>query len=339
MTDRRRDRYMRGLRRAIFLGLSGLLLILWASSSASAQIAPEVTITCQPSVVELDVSAGESGEGFSKCQVENQNLYEVTVEMTVSDSSDNIDTTLGEISLVIPSMELVDVDVTFAADIRSPSESTSFEINATVTKAGLFDLHEMLQQSSLDEIQVEIMDFIDFEYTATGLTLNSAPGESFNISAKVRNTGNVLITVDFIVSNAEELALKGINCAPTTPVLTLKTSEYVDQVIMGCTVSDDFEESEELKIKVYAKASGEGEEKSSEDTDVRVSISVAEEGGFGGLGGLTDDISEENMQILIYGGGGLLALLVVLIILVKVMKRGGPSDSAEWDEDDFDFDL
>ena len=339
---------MRGLRRAIFLGLSGLLLILWASSSASAQIAPEVTITCQPSVVELDVSAGENekGEGSSQCQVENQNLYEVTVEMTVSDpfKSDNIICWFGnmegvEISLVIPSMGLAYVDVTFAAEIRSPSESTSFEINATVTKAGLFDLHEMLQQSSLDEIQVEIMDFIDFEYTATGLTLNSAPGESFNISAKVRNTGNVLITVDFIVSNAEELALKGINCAPTTPVLTLKNSEYVDQVIMGCTVSDDFEESEELKIKVYAKASGEGEEKSSEDTDVRVSISVAEEGGFGGLGGLTDDISEENMQILIYGGGGLLALLVVLIILVKVMKRGGPSDSAEWDEDDFDFDL
>lgn len=330
---------MRGLRRAIFLGFSGFLLILWASSNTSAQIAPEVSITCQPSVVKLDVSPGQSGEGFSNCQVENKALYEVTVELAISDESNNIDTTLGDILLVIPGNGMEEVDVKFKADIRSPSESVPFEINATITKAGLIALNEAIQPSTNANIQVEIMDFIDFEYTSTGLTLNSVPGESFNISAKVRNTGNVLIEVDFIVSNAAELDLKGINCAPTIPILTLETSAYVDQVVMQCTVSDDFEESEELKIKVYAKAKGEGLEKSSEDAYVRVSISVAEEGGFGGLGGLTDDISEENMQILMYAGGGLLALLVVLIILMKVLKRGGSSASAEWDDDDFDFDL
>jgi hypothetical protein len=330
---------MGGLHRAIILGLSGLLLILWASSNVSAQIVPEVSITCQPSVVELDVSPGQSGEASSNCQVVNKALYEVTVELGISDASDNIDTTLGDTLLVIPGNGMEEVNVKFTADTRSPSESTAFEINATITKAGLIALNEAVQPSTNANIQVEIMDFIDFEYTSTALTLNSVPGESFNISAKVRNTGNVFIEVDFIVSNAAELGLKGINCAPKSPTLTLETSAYVDQVVMQCTVSDDFEESEELKIKVYAKAKGEGLEKSSEDAYVRVSISVAGEGGFGGLGGLTDDISEEDMQLLMYAGGGLLALLVVLIILVKVLKRGGSSASAEWDDDDFDFDL
>jgi hypothetical protein len=320
----------------VFLGLSGLLLVLWASSNASAQIAPEVSITCQPSIVELDVSPGQSGEGFSNCQVENKALYEVTVELSISDSSNNIDTILGKILLVIPGNGMEEVDVTFSADIRSPGETASFEINATVTKAGLIPLNENIQQSTNANVQVEIMDFIDFEYSSTGLTLNSAPGDSFNISAKVRNTGNVEIDVDFIVSNADELDLKGINCVPTLG-LTLETSDYVDQNVMQCTVSDDFEESEELKIKVYAMATGQGLKKESGDTYVSVSISVPDEGGFG-LGGLTDDISEENMK-LIYAGGGLLALLVVLIILVKVLKRGGSSASAEWDDDDFDFDL
>jgi len=323
----------------IFLGFSGLLLILWASSNASAQITPEASITCQPSIVELDVSPGQSGEGFSNCQVDNNALYEVTVELSISDASNNIDALLGKILLVIPANGMEEVDVTFSADIRSPGETASFEINATVTKAGLIPLNEAIQPSTNANVKVEIMDFIDFEYASTGLTLNSAPGDSFNISAKVRNTGNVFIEVDFIVSNAAELGLKGINCAPKSPTLTLETSAYVDQVVMQCTVSDDFEESEELKIKVYAKAKGEGLEKSSEDAYVRVSISVAGEGGFGGLGGLTDDISEEDMQLLMYAGGGLLALLVVLIILVKVLKRGGSSASAEWDDDDFDFDL
>jgi len=327
---------MRSLRRVVFLGFSGLLLILWASSNASAQIAPEVSITCQPSIVELDVSPGQSGEGFSNCQVENKALYEVTVELSISDASNNIDTTLGKILLVIPGSGMEEVDVTFSADIRSPSETASFEINATVTKAGLIALNEAIQPSTNANVQVEIMDFIDFEYSSTGLTLNSAPGDSFNISAKVRNTGNVEIDVDFIVSNADELALKGIVCTQTLG-LTLETSDYVDQNVMQCTVKDDFEESEELKIKVYAVAAGQGLKKESGDTYVSVSISVPDEGGFG-LGGLTDDISEENMK-LIYAGGGLLALLVVLIILVKVLKRGGSSASAEWDDDDFDFDL
>ena len=319
----------------VFLGLSGLLLILWASSNASAQITPEASITCQPSIVKLDVSSGQ-GEGFSNCQVDNNALYEVTVELSISDASDNIDTILGKILLVIPGNGMEEVDVTFSADIRSPGETASFEINATVTKAGLIPLNENIQQSTNANVQVEIMDFIDFEYSSTGLTLNSAPGDSFNISAKVRNTGNVEIDVDFIVSNADELDLKGINCVPTLG-LTLETSDYVDQNVMQCTVSDDFEESEELKIKVYAVATGQGLKKESGDTYVSVSISVPNEGGFG-LGGLTDDISEENMK-LIYAGGGLLALLVVLIILVKVLKRGGSSASAEWDDDDFDFDL
>ena len=327
---------MRSLRRVVFLGLSGLLLILWASSNASAQIAPEVSITCQPSIVELDVSPGQSGEGFSNCQVENKVLYEVTVELSISDSSNNIDTILGKILLVIPGNGMEEVDVTFSADIRSPGETVSFEINATVTKAGLIPLNENIQQSTNANVQVKIMDFIDFEYSSTGLTLNSAPGDSFNISAKVRNTGNVEIEVDFFVSNADELDLKGINCVPTLG-LTLETSDYVDQNVMQCTVSDDFEESEELKIKVYAVATGQGLKKESGDTYVSVSISVPDDGGFG-LGGLTDGISEENMKI-IYAGGGLLALLVVLIILVKVLKRGGSSASAEWDDDDFDFDL
>jgi hypothetical protein len=322
----------------VFLGFLGLLLILWASSNASAQITPEVSITCQPSIVELDVSPGQSGEGFSNCQVENKALYEVTVELSISDPSNNIDTLLGKILLVIPGSGMEEVDVTFSADIRSPSETVDFEINATVTKAGLIALNENIQPSTNANVQVKIMDFIDFEYTSTGLTLNSAPGDSFNISAKVRNTGNVEIEVDFFVSNAEELDLKGINCIETPLQLILETSGYVDQIVLYCGVSDDFEESEEVKIKVYAKAKGKGLEKSSEDVYVRVSISVTEEGGFG-LGGLTDDISEENMQLLVYTGAGLLALLVVLIILVKVLKRGGPSASVEWDDDDFDFDL
>ena len=235
---------MGGLHRAIILGLSGLLLILWASSNVSAQIVPEVSITCQPSVVELDVSPGQSGEASSNCQVVNKALYEVTVELGISDASDNIDTTLGDTLLVIPGNGMEEVNVKFTADTRSPSESTAFEINATITKAGLIALNEAVQPSTNANIQVEIMDFIDFEYTSTALTLNSVPGESFNISAKVRNTGNVFIEVDFIVSNAAELGLKGINCAPKSPTLTLETSAYVDQVVMQCTVSDDFEESE-----------------------------------------------------------------------------------------------
>ena len=340
MTDRRWDRSMRSLHRVMFLGFSGLLLILCVSSNASGQVAPitpDVSITCQPTNLQLDVSPGQSGEGVSNCQVENKAMYEVTVELSISDASDNIDATLGSILLVIPGSGMEEVNVEFEASIRSPSETASFEINATVTKAGLIPLNEAIQQSTNAIIQVEIMDFIDFEYSSTGLTLNSAPGDTFNISAKVRNTGNIEIEVDFFVSNAEELSVKGVICVQTPFQLILETSGYVDQIVLHCTVDEDFEESEDLKIKVYAEAKGQGLEKSSGDAFVSVSISVPDDGSFG-LGGLTDDITEENMK-LIYAGGGLLALLVVLIILVKVLKRGGSSASAEWDDDDFDFEL
>ena len=267
-------------------------------------------------------------------------MYEKTVELSITseDESTLISTSLSDQNLVVAAGATEEVSITFNANLRSPVESTTFELNATVTKLGSVPLNEQVQSTTSADISTSIQGFIDLEYSATAFTLNSKPGETFNISAKVRNIGNVEVEIMFKISNAAEISAMGVECSQLSFDTSMQPGAYFDEEVMSCTVPDDFEKSKEFTIKMFARALSAAEQfyRDTDDENVKVSIEVPSEGGFGGL---TEDLSEEDKQMLIYAGGGLVAVLVLLIVVLKISRRKGGGGVEAWDDEDFDFEL
>jgi len=334
---------VRTVNRVLLLSIVCLFALNFTTAEAQAQFEVEVTLQCEKSTsnpVTLDVSPGSSGSESIICQVENGAMYEKTVELTIStddeDTSTNIGTSLSDQNLVIAAGATEEISITFSADIRTPVERTGFEFNATVTKLGSAPLNEQFQSTTTANIDAEIEGFIDLEYSATAFTLNSKPGETFNISAKVRNIGNVEIEMMFKIRNTAELSAMGVECSQLPFESLMQPGAYFDEDVMSCTVSDDFEKSKEFTTKMYARAEWGGEQFETEDENAKVSIEVPSEGGFGGL---TENLSEEDKQMLIYAGGGLVGVLVLLIVVLKISRNKGGGGVDAWDDEDFDFEL
>ncbi len=330
---------VRTVNRVLLLGIVCLFALNFTTAEAQAQFEVEVSLQCQPDSVELDVSSGSSGEETIVCQIENGALYEKTVELSITSQgeSTSISTSLSNQNLVVAAGATEEVSITFTANLRSPVEDTNFELNATVTKLGSVPLNEQVQSTTSADISASIQGFIDLEYSATAFTLNSKPGETFNISAKVRNIGNVEVEMMFKISNNAELSAMGVECSQLPLGFnTFQLGGYFDEEVMSCTVPDDFEKSKEFTIKMYARAEWSGEQFETADETVKVSIEVPSEGGFGGL---TEDLSQEDKQMLIYAGGGLVGVLVLLIVVLKISRRKGGGGVEAWDDEDFDFEL
>ncbi len=333
---------VRTVNRVLLLGIVCLFVLNFTTAEAQAQFEVEVTLQCQPDSVELDVSSGSNGEETIVCQIENGAMYEKTVELSINsqDESTSISTSLSDQNLVVAAGATEEVSITFSANLRSAAESTNFELNATVTKLGSVPLNEQVQSTTSTDISTSIKGFIDLEYSATAFTLKSEPGESFNISAKVRNIGNVEAEMMFKISNAAELSEMGVMCIPIPPILfdlNMEPGAYFDEDVMACGVSEEFDKSKEFNIKMLVTASAIGTPSfESDDENVKVSVVVPSEGGFGGL---TEDLSQEDKQMLIYAGGGLVAVLVLLIVVLKISRRKGGGGVEAWDDEDFDFEL
>jgi len=334
---------VRTVNRVLLLGIVCFFALNFTAAEAQAQL--EVEVTCEKSTsnpVILDVSPGSSGSESMICQVENSAMIEKTVELTISPNEGDpteIDTSLSDQNLVIAAGASEEVTITFSADIRTPAERMKFELNATVTKLAAVPVPEQFQSTTTAEMDAEVMDFIDLEYSATAFTLKSKPGDTFNITAKVRNIGNVEVEVLFKISNTDELSAMGIECSQILLVpqdSLMQTGAYFDEDVMSCTVPDDFEKSKEFTIKMYARAQTATKQFDTEDENVKVSIEVPSEGGFGGL---TEDLSEEDKQMLIYAGGGLVSVLVLLIVVLKISRNKGGGGVDAWDDEDFDFEL
>lgn len=331
---------MRTVQRALLLGLACLLAMQLYSQDVQAQIEVDVTLTCESNLVELDVSPGSSGSDVVVCTIENGAMYEKTVALSLNISGNEVDGSLSDSQVVVPGGSTEEVSLTFEASIRSESADFSVDLDATVEKIGMIPLNQQVQSTQTHSLTVSILAFTSLDYSATAFTLNSAPGESFNISAKVRNTGNTPVEVDFFISNNDEILAKGIDCKSEPTIRDLDLNGYVDQTAMQCTVSSDYEKSEEVVIKMYARAGTYGVATDltyiSPDENVRVSVEVPSEGGFSSL---TEDLSEEDLQVLMYAGGGLLLLLIVLIVMVRISRSRGGGGVDAWDDEDFDFEL
>ena len=339
MTEARQGVDMGRLGRLAVLAFCGLAVLLLSAAETEAQSPiPGVSLTCLQSAITLDVSPGASGEGSTICQVENTAIYEETIELDIIGTGD-VDASISDQILVISGGGMEEVTITFEAPIRSPAEDSSWTLNATVTKVQLIPLNEQLQQKSELNLLVSIEQYLLLELSAPGFTIKVEPGEDFNITAKLRNTGNVKADVDFRISNGGELVAAGISCISVPAINGMAINAYADMVVIFCTVDSDIDESDEVVIKMHARAKGGGDEYLSEDVSVRISIEVEDEGGLGGLGSLTKDISKEDMQLLMYVGGGLLALLVILFVTVKISREKGAGGYEVWDDEEFDFEL
>ena len=328
---------MRTVQRALLLGLACLLAIQLYSQDVQAQLEVDVTLTCESNQVELDVSPGSGGSESVVCSIENGAMYEKTVALSLNISGNDVDASLSDSQVVVAASSTEQVSLTFEAAIRSESADFSVDLDATVEKIGMVPLNQQVQSTQTHSLTVSILAFTELEYSATAFTLKSAPDESFNISAKVRNTGNIPVDVDFFISNNDEILAKGIDCKSEPTIRDLELNGYVDQTAMQCTVSSDYEKSEEVVIKMYARAKKTSDlEYISPDQSVRVSVEVPSEGGFSSL---TEDLSEEDLQVLMYAGGGLLLLLIVLIVMVRISRSRGGGGVDAWDDEDFDFEL
>ena len=141
----------------------------------------------------------------------------------------------------------------------------------------------------------------------------------------------------FKISNAAEISAMGVECSQLSFDTSMQPGAYFDEEVMSCTVPDDFEKSKEFTIKMFARVdTNQYSEFNTEDENVKVSVEVPSEGGFGGL---TEDLSEEDKQMLIYVGGGLVGVLVLLIVVLKISRNKGGGGVDAWDDEDFDFEL
>ena len=328
---------VRTVSRVMLLGVACLMVTLLCSQEAKAQLEVDITLDCEDSQVELDVSPGSGGSTTVTCSIENGALYEKTVALSLNITGTDVDGSLSDNQVVVAASTTEEVTLTFEAPIRTESNDYSVDLEATVTRIGMVPLNEQVQSTQSKSLEVSVLAFASLDYSATAFTLKGEPGDSFNISAKVRNTGNTQVNVDFFIKNNDEILAKGIDCKPEPTVNDLDLNGYIDQTAMQCTISSDYEKTEEVVIKMYARAKKAPDiEYISPDENVRVSVEVPSEGGFSSL---TEDLSEEDLQLLMYAGGGLVVLLVVLIIMVKISRSRGGGGVDVWDDEEFDFEL
>lgn len=321
----------------MLLGLACLIVTLLCSQQAKAQLEVDITLDCEDSEVDLDVSPGSGGSEKVTCTIENGALYEKTVSLSLNITGNDVDGTLSDNQVVVAASTTEEITLTFEAPIRTESNDYSVDLEATVVRIGMVPLNEQVQSTQTKSLQVSVKAFASLDYSATAFTLKGAPGESFNISAKVRNTGNTQVNVDFFIRNNDEILAKGIDCKSEPTVNNLDLNGYIDQTAIQCFISSDYEKTEEVVIKMYARAKGTSAvEYISPDETVRVSVEVPSEGGFGSL---TEELSEEDLQLLMYAGGGLVAILVVLIVMVTISRKRGGGGVDAWDDDEFDFEL
>ena len=85
----------------MLLGIACLMVTLLCSQEAKAQLEVDITLDCEASQVELDVSPGSGGSATVTCSIENGALYEKTVALSLNITGTDVDGSLSDNQVVV----------------------------------------------------------------------------------------------------------------------------------------------------------------------------------------------------------------------------------------------
>ncbi len=316
------------MRRAL-LAVAVVLFSSFAIPVASAQVLPEVILSCDQTDINIDVSPSGGRTATLDCIAENPTSYIEDVDLTVEVDIGNSYPSL----ITIPANGEIEFQVTFIADANAQPMSMVFNLTAEVTEVNGITW----SWASADDEFIGNVHILPFHYIAldmNSMTRNLEAGKSDTVLVELTNQGNE--AGEFNVFLNEEMSLEnaGFVWEQYSATVTIDPDDTV-------TLSFNFtapspEEATEFQIEFcgYAKSDATNDKCDS----FKLNVEAAPKDTLGTVGSVIGLDDQTTMMIIIGGGGGLGLLLVMMIVLKvgKAKKRRIASIPAD---DDFDDDL
>jgi uncharacterized membrane protein len=316
------------MRRAL-LAVVVVLLSSISVPNASAQVLPEVILSCEQTDINIDVSPSGSRTATLDCTAENPTSFVEDVDLSVEVDIGNSYPS----SITIPANSETEFTVTFAADANAQPANMELNITAEVTAVNGITW----SWASADDEFSGNVHILPFQYLAldmNSMTRNLEADATDTVLVELTNQGNeagefnVFLNEEMILENA------GFVWEQYSATVTIDPDETV-------TLSFNFtaptpEEVTEFQIEFcgYAKSDATNEKCDS----FKLNVEAAPKDALGTVGSVIG-MDDETTMMMIIGGGGGLGLLLVMMVVLKVGKAKKRRIASLPAEDDFDDEL
>ena len=312
--------------------LLAVVVVLFSSfviPTASAQVIPEVRLSCEQTDINIDVSPSGSRTAILDCIAENPSSLtediDISVEVDIGNSYPE--------SLTIPPNGETEFQVTFIADANAQPASMVFNITAEVTEVNGITWS---WASADDEFSgnVHILPFHYIALDMNSMTRNLEAGTADTVLVELTNQGNE--AGEFHVFLSEEMSLEnaGFVWEQYSTTATINPGETVTLTFNFSAPSP--EEATEFQIEFcgYAKSDATNEKCDS----FKLNVEAVPKDALGTVGSAIG-IDDQTTMMMIIGGGGGLGLLLVMMVVLKVGKAKKKRTASLQTSDDFDDDL
>ena len=316
------------MRRAL-LAVVVVLFSSFAIPVASAQVLPEVILSCDQTDINIDVSPSGGRTATLDCIAENPSSLtedvDISVEVDVGNSYPS--------SLTIPPNGETEFQVTFIADANAQPMSMVFNITAEVTAVNGITWS---WASADDEFSgnVHILPFHYIALDMNSMTRNLEAGKSDTVLVELTNQGNE--AGEFHVFLNEEMSLEdaGFVWEQYSAMVTIDPDDTVTLSFNFTAPSPEEDTEFQIEFCGYAKSDATNEKCDS----FKLNVEAAPKDALGTVGSVIG-MDDETTMMMIIGGGGGLGLLLVMMVVLKVGKAKKRRIASLPVDDDFDDEL
>lgn len=181
-----------------------LVALIPCNPSAEAQIHPEVSITCSPSNIVIDVAPGDTRTGSTTCTAENPTVYVEQVDLSLM--SDGLANS-GPSSITVPAGGTTDFELTFRGESQMPEGQRMATLSYVVNTANGVPCPTC--QNEEVNMLIVIRQFAMFRVEVELPPVNVEVGCSNYIEFKVYNDGNAMDQFKFSLANLDGLIQDG----------------------------------------------------------------------------------------------------------------------------------
>ena len=312
--------------------LLAVVVVLFSSfviPNASAQVFPEVSLSCEQTDINIDVSPGGGRTATLDCIAENPSSFTEDVDLTVEVDIGN--SYPGSIS--IPANGETEFQVTFTSDANAQPASMVFNITAEVTTWN----GAPMSWASVDDEFSGNVHILPFQYLAldmNSMTRNLEAGVSDTVLVELSNQGNEAGEFHVFLKDSGGLEIAGFVLEQYMATATIDPDETVTFSFNFSAPSPEEATEFQLEFCGYAKSDATNEKCDS----FKLNVEAVPKDALGTVGSAIG-IDDQTTMMMIIGGGGGLGLLLVMMVVLKVGKAKKKRTASLQTSDDFDDDL
>jgi len=183
--------------------------IIPPQNSAEAQVTPDVNVSVNPSILQVDVSPLGTGIASSVATLENTGPHHVSCSVTVD--IEGYQASPRMLTVALTPYDTRDIIMSIAAELRSAYQVKSGTITVTVKSVDFIPLDNYFVNSA--GFQVNTLPYSRLVVLAKDPLVKVWPGRTTKLKFEVLNEGNVEDDARLDVTNKEELYKLGFSVA------------------------------------------------------------------------------------------------------------------------------